>query len=128
MRRRDSSRRTHPWTCGLFAVPLYLAGCAGQPASPSASTEIANAAQASGNCTSAPVVLTAGAGGSITEDNGTVLTISDNGDIQEGGNAVPGGSGSKAVTYVSGVVWGQDAGSGGWHTRWTGSHVAGTIG
>ncbi len=60
-------------------------------------------------------VLTAGDTGSITESDGTILTITADGRIQANCTDIPGGNGSKAVTYVNGVVWGQDAASGGWY-------------
>ncbi len=71
--------------------------------------------------------MSAGAGGSITESNGAVVTISDSGEIEVGGQPVLGGEGSKAVTYVNGVIWGQDASSGGWF-QWTGNMWEGPSG
>ena len=67
-------------------------------------------------------------GGSITDADGHVWTITASGSIVEDGHDTPGGGGTSALTIVNGTVYGQDNGhdgntvnSGGWFTlslRW----------
>lgn len=67
-----------------------------------------------------PAILTTSSGGQIVESNGTILTINSAGVIEQNGTAIPGGSGSSAVTYIDGVVYGQDSTTSNWYT-WNGT-------
>jgi hypothetical protein len=69
-------------------------------------------------------VLTPTSGGSITDASGNVWTLTSAGVVDENGSAVAGGSGTSGLTYVSGVIWGEDAASGQWYS-WTGGQWVG---
>jgi len=60
--------------------------------------------------------------GSITDIHGNVWTIDSSGNVLENGAAVPGGSGTGALTYVpqTDTIYAQDQGSGNWFF-WNGS-------
>jgi hypothetical protein len=66
------------------------------------------------------IVLTTTSGGSIKDDSNNVWTLTSSGQIDENGNAVPGGSGTSGLTFASDTIWGRDSSSGSWYA-WTGS-------
>jgi hypothetical protein len=66
------------------------------------------------------IVLTTTSGGSIEDDSNNAWTLTSAGEIDENGNAVPGGSGTSGLTFASNTIWGRDASSGNWYA-WTGS-------
>ena len=67
-------------------------------------------------------VLTPTSGGSLTDGQGNIWTLTSGGIIDENGQAVPDGSDTASLTYVASTstVWGQDAASKLWY-QWTGS-------
>jgi hypothetical protein len=54
--------------------------------------------------------------GSFTDAGGNVYTVDASGNALENGSAMAGGSGTGAMEYASGTVYGQDAASGTWYT------------
>ncbi len=72
--------------------------------------------------TATSTVLTPTSGGSLTDAQGNVWTLTSGGIIDENGQAVPDGSDTASLTYVASTstIWGQDAASKLWY-QWTGS-------
>ena len=104
------------WVIG--SLPMFaLAAAACSNGTPESSS--ATQASAAAAC---QTVLTPSSGGSITDADGNVWTLTASGEVDENGAAVPGGGGTSALTYVAATqtIWGQDAGSGGWYS-WVGS-------
>jgi hypothetical protein len=89
-----------------------MQACATNPAQDS-SAAIASSTQ---------TVLTPGDGRSFVDGSGHTWSLGSAGDALEDGIAVPGGSGTAELTYVSStqLVWGQDAVSGRWYS-WDGT-------
>ncbi len=71
------------------------------------------------------VVLTPASGGSITDASGNTWTLTSAGDVDENGNAVAGGGGTAALTYVASTktIWGEDATSLKWYSWSNGAWV-----
>lgn len=74
------------------------------------------------------VVLTPTSGGSFTDADGAVWSLNSAGDVIKNGQAVPGGSGTSALTQTT---WAQDSATGGWYywngLEWVGPTSAGPI-
>jgi hypothetical protein len=69
--------------------------------------------------------LTPSSGGSLKDSAGNLWTLTSGGAIDENGKAVPGGSGTSALTVANGTVFGQDNGGhgGGWFSFSTASQT-----
>ena len=84
--------------------------------------------------TSTQIVLTTTSGGSITDSQGAIWTLTSNGDVIKNGVAVSGGGGTSRLTYVNSthLIWGEDAGGSGWYywdgTNWIGPAATSPIG
>ncbi len=62
-----------------------------------------------------PVLITPGVG-SFKDTTGNVYTVTANGDADENGNLMNGGTGTGALELANGVIYGQDAASKTWYT------------
>jgi serralysin len=75
-----------------------------------------NGSGSSGSTVSSTVASITPASGSLTDAAGNVYTIDPSGIAMENGSPIAGGSGTGAMQYVNGTVYGQDAASGLWYT------------
>lgn len=63
-----------------------------------------------------PIVLTPTSGGSITDVQGNIWTLSASGAVEENGRAIPGGAGTSQVTYVNSILWAKGSADNTWYT------------
>jgi hypothetical protein len=118
-----------PWTGGTDSLTQYGQEVAafiapyGKPVGGGGGGSTGGSTGGTGGATD-PTLITPG-NGSFTDWAGNVYTIDTAGNADENGAPIPNGSGTGAMEYANGIVYGQDIGTGNWYnwnqSTWTAS-------